>query len=232
MSRFKEQNTMTPLYSNATVLWTEREIEERDALIRTLKATLQEAWMPVNRAIRFVRVETPILTPTSVLQGHIDVGFELLETSRGYLRPETTAGTIAAFHSMWPQAPERRKQMPICVWQAGKSFRDEKNGDAMRATKLRLREFWQLEFQLFAAQDTKANYLLYAANALQRRWGGTFDQAADLPHYSRATLDWHIEGLEVAGLSERTDWPDGIIYEVAIGLDRLMALDTREGKAE
>jgi len=33
-----------------------------------------------------------------------------------------------------------------------------------------------------------------------------------------------MRGLEVAGCSERTDWPEGVVFEVAIGLDRLVAL--------
>jgi hypothetical protein len=45
-----------------------------------------------------------------------------------------------------------------------------------------------------------------------------------LPHYSNHTVDWYINGLEIAGCSVRKDWEDGTVFEVAIGLDRLVAL--------
>lgn len=47
--------------------------------------------------------------------------------------------------------------------------------------------------------------------------------AKDLLAYIE-THDWHLDGLEVAGCSIRKDWPHGIVFEVAIGLDRLVAL--------
>ena len=215
---------MIPLFGNATVLWTEREIEERDALIRLIATIVRDAWQALNPAVTMIRVETPILTPAEHLGGHIAAGFELLGTDRGYLRPETTAGTFAALGALFPQQAQRMKRLPVCLWQAGKSFRDEAHGETMRATKLRLREFWQQEFQLFCRPDTKADYLGAALAALTARFGGEAAPADELPHYSRRTVDWHMRGLEVAGCSERTDWPDGVVFEVAIGLDRLVAL--------
>jgi len=162
---------LTPLFSNATVLWTEREIEERDALIRLIAVIVRDAWQALNPAVTMIRVETPILTPAEHLGGHIKAGFELLGTERGYLRPETTAGTFAAFGAMFPQQAQRVKRLPMCLWQAGKSFRDEAHGETMRATKLRLREFWQQEFQLFCRPDTKADYIGAALEALTARFG-------------------------------------------------------------
>lgn len=214
----------TQLYSNATVMWTETEIEERDALIRLIAATLRDAWTGLNAAVSFHRVETPILTPADHLQGHVEAKFELLATSRGFLRPETTAGTFAALALMFPQEAQMMKRLPICLWQAGKSFRDETHGETMRASKLRLREFWQQEFQLFTRADTRADYLMAGLTALTARFGGEIVTAGDLPHYSRRTLDWHMDGLEVAGFSERTDWPHGIVHEAAVGLDRLVVM--------
>jgi len=48
--------------------------------------------------------------------------------------------------------------------------------------------------------------------------------AAELPHYSRRTVDWHMGDLEVAGCSLRTDFPGLEVTEIAIGLDRLVAM--------
>ncbi|MFZ8477646.1 hypothetical protein ACO1MN_15405, partial [Staphylococcus aureus] len=52
---------------------------------------------------------------------------------------------------------------------------------------------------------------------------GEIIEAAELPHYSIKTLDWEMDGLELAGCSVRKDWPDGLLFEVSIGLDRLLA---------
>lgn len=214
---------MQTLYSNATVMWNEREIEEREALIRQCYQIVREAWTGLNGAVQFQRVETPILTPAEYLKGHVEAGFPMLKCERGVLRPETTAGCIAAFHELFPNQPQRLKRLPYCVWQAGKSFREEDKPETMRASKLRLVEFYQLEFQLFTGATTKAAYLEAALTALVKRFGGEIIEAADLPHYSIKTLDWEMDGLELAGCSVRKDWPDGLLFEVSIGLDRLLA---------
>lgn len=213
---------MRAMFGNATVMWDERELIERDALIQQCVALVSDEWTGMNPAIRFRRVETPTLTPDSELAGHVAEGFPMLDTKRGVLRPETTAGCIAAFHSLFPMANQRAKHMPYCVWQFGKSYRDEDRPDTMRASKLRLVEFHQLEFELFAAADSKADYVGRAINRLAQRFGGEAVVPHDLPHYSRRTVDWEIRGLEVAGASERTDWPEGIVFEVSIGIDRLL----------
>jgi len=89
---------MKSCFSNATVMWNENEIVRRENLIREIPLALHSAWRDLNAVVQMERCETPILTPASQLQEHIDTGFELLNTGhRGYLRPETTAGTYEAF---------------------------------------------------------------------------------------------------------------------------------------
>jgi len=216
---------MEQLYSNATVMWTERDIVEREALVNQCVATLKETWRGMNRAVQFTRVETPIITPAQYLESHEEEGFPMLRCERGNLRPETTRGCIEAFHKLYPQEKNMLKQLPHCVWQFGKSFREETNPETMRASKLRLIEFHQLEFELFASEGTKADYVKKAVDALIDRFGGEWEEVKeDLPHYSRRTVDWYIGDLEVAGCSERTDWEHGIIYEVSIGIDRLLRM--------
>jgi len=215
---------MEQLYSNATVMWTEKELIEREALVNQCVASIKHIWTVMNPQVKFQRVETPIITPGSLLQSHIEEKFPMLQCERGFLRPETTRGCIEAFHKIFPQEKQRNKMLPYCVWQFGKSFREETNPDTMRASKLRLVEFHQLEFELFASEGSKADYILNAVKQLMHRFGGELDEVKDdLPHYSRRTVDWTIEGLEVAGCSERTDWDGGTIYEVSIGIDRLLA---------
>lgn len=215
---------MKQCFTNATVAWDDLEIARRESLITEIPLLLKRQWKGLNNWVDFHRVETPILTPESHLQSHIDAHFELIKASnRGYLRPETTAGTFEALKLRYPQASSLKKRMPLCLWQVGLSFRDEKNAETMRASKLRLVQFYQMEFQLFCSHDTKAPYLEAAIKALTSLYGGEAVVPEDLPHYSRKTIDWMMDGLEVAGLSERTDWEHGVVFEVAIGLDRLVA---------
>ena len=215
---------MKQCYSNATVMWNESEIIRRESLIREIPHLLLSTWQGLNKAVRMERCETPILTPASKLQSHIEAKFELINAgSRGYLRPETTAGTFEAMALKFSNQ-ELNKNLPYCLWQVGLSFRDEKKTDTMRASKLRLVQFYQIEFQLFCSEGTKANYIDAGLNALIDRYGGESQVAEELPHYSVITKDWHMNGLEVAGCSIRKDWKHGIVYEIAIGLDRVVAL--------
>jgi glycyl-tRNA synthetase (class II) len=216
---------MKQCFTNATVAWSELEIVRRENLIREIPLVLEKTWKQLNLAVQFERIETPILTPAKYLQGHIEQKFELINTgTRGYLRPETTAGTFEIINQRFNLIPEKlRKSLPLCVWQVGLSFRDEKNAETMRASKLRLVQFYQMEFQLFCSYGTKAPYLEQAINSLVNLYGGNPEYPEDLPHYSERTIDWMMDGLEVAGLSKRKDWEYGEVYEVAIGLDRLVA---------
>lgn len=215
---------MRTCFTNATVMWDEDEIILRESLVARIPSMLKSAWYDLNPAVQMRRVETPILVPGDRIQGHIDTGFDLIETKRGFMRPETTAGTFEAFKMMFPQEAQMKKRLPFCVWQVGKSFRDEAKPDTMRASKLRLVEFHQMEFQLFASEGTKADYIGAALKRLTDVFGGHAVEADDLPHYSRRTVDWEMDGLEVAGCSIRTDWAHGEVHEVAIGLDRLVAM--------
>jgi hypothetical protein len=219
---------MKTCFSNATVLWTEREILRRESLVREIPALLLDVWRELNPAVQMERVETPILTPAEHLAGHIEAKFELLNAgARGYLRPETTAGTFEAMRMRmrFEGEAQMRKRLPFCMWQVGLSFRDEAKPDTMRTSKLRLVQFYQMEFQLFASHGSKAPYIEVALAELTKRYGGTADVADELPHYSERTTDWHIGELEVAGCSVRKDWPHGVVFEIAVGLDRLVALE-------
>lgn len=221
---------MKQCFSNATVMWNEREILRRESLIHEIPVLLLDVWKDLNPAVNMERVETPILTPADYLQGHIEAKFDLISAGkRGYLRPETTAGTFEAMAMKFPTAgADMKKRLPLCLWQVGLSFRDEATSETMRASKLRLVQFYQMEFQLFASHGSKAPYIETALAELTRVYGGEAIPAEDLPHYSEKTIDWHMDDLEVAGCSIRKDWEHGMVFEVAIGLDRLVAMQMRK----
>lgn len=214
---------MKPL-PNATIMWNEQEIEEREALVRIIPAIIKNAWTALNPAVSMTRVEMPCICATDDFASHLAEGFPVMllhNPPHTMLRPETTASTIAALNIMYPNPNQITKQLPLCLWQVGKSFRNEENSGTMRATKLRLREFYQLEFQLFAMDGTKADFIGAALEALCARFGGEV-VSADCPHYSDGTLDWELGGIEIASCSVRNDWDGGVLFEVSIGLDRLV----------
>jgi hypothetical protein len=224
---------MKTCFSNSTVCWNEFEIARRESLIKEIPILLLDIWRNINPAVKMERCETPIITPYNKLKTHVDANFNLLgvgvgdyrgDDFKGYLRPETTAGTYEIIAQKFPMAERMKKYLPYCLWQAGISFRNEVRGETMRATKLRLTQFYQMEFQLFASQGTMAPYLEMALESLIKQYGGKIAKPVDIPHYSEKTIDWMINDLEVAGLSIRKDWPHGMVFEVSIGLDRLVAL--------
>jgi len=214
---------MKPL-ANATIMWNEQEIEERESLVRIIPSVIKSAWSELNSAVKMTRVEMPCICNTSDFASHMGEGFPVMllhNPPHTMLRPETTASTIAALNIMYPNPNQITKQLPLCLWQVGKSFRNEENSGTMRSTKLRLREFYQIEFQLFTRDGTMADYIGSALDALRKRFGGEI-VTADTPHYSDMTLDWELDGIEVASCSIRNDWSGGKLFEVSIGLDRLV----------
>jgi glycyl-tRNA synthetase len=223
--------------------WTEAEIELRDVAVARLQRTLRETLLGINRAWAFHRVEGPTIAPRSEISsayGADDLWMLQAGIAGGEaaMRAETTATSYAyARHLL-----KTGHRMPLCVWQAGKSYRRETNDGASPA-KLRFLEFWQLEFQCLYALGTKADYRtpVLAALAAESAWlvgAETRTVPSDrLPAYSEETLD--IEAwcptknrwFEVASVSIRKDFADDVrVLEVAFGLDRLVELRGWEDK--
>ena len=194
---------------------------------------LRNALVGINGAWQFERVEGPTLTP----QEHVNPEYDetdlfMLQAKiagrSASMRAETTASSYAyARHLLRSGA----RKMPLCVWQAGKSYRREQN-DGARASTLRFNEFWQCEFQCIYRTDTKADYASGAIPAVQYAiaalvGGETRVVPSDrLPGYSTQTDDiecmWRGAWKEMASVSRRTDFEGASVLEIAVGLDRLV----------
>lgn len=225
------------------VFYNERDIMARQIITRLITAKLSDALTGLNRAVRFMRVETPIATSHTVLLDHLKTGFKPVTAFEGerFLRPETTGGTYAAFEQMWPVESQRKKQVPLVIWQVGKSFRNEQNRPY---AELRFKEFYHLEYQLIASHGSEAPYFEACLDAAMAAIGEVCNAApsaktaagriikeapvgqADLAHYSQRTIDILLgrAETEVAAISDRTDLPGYMVIETSIGLDRLTAL--------
>jgi glycyl-tRNA synthetase len=240
---------MENLYDvNGLVFWTERQVKLRERFRDYFVDTLRDTLRSINGAWQFTGIEAPILTPRPFINKNYTDEDVYATSGNLVLRPETTPGTYKFIRTRLDDSNSGVKP-PVCVWQIGKSFRQEQD----QVTKnVRLKEFYQLEFQCVFTDDTKDDYH-------ERLLEPTAKMIADmvnlpvritpsdrLPDYSLKTIDveaWTDDKwLELASLSLRKDFPGTakftakgkvieknlLVAEVAIGVDRCVhAFDVR-----
>ncbi len=231
---------------NSLVHWEEREINMRDHMVRFFSEEVRTFLRSVNPAWDVRRVEAPALTPRALVSdaytnADIWVQERLTETDLPLvLRPETTPSTYVYMQHILGNHSKTR--LPLCVWQAGRSHRREQE----QATKhMRLKEFWQLEFQCAYTADSGNDYHAAALEPVRRMIAALIPfptrivPSDRLPAYSQTTVDVEVDNgdkwMEVCSISRRTDFPeryrtqpkkgpaieqDVLVLEIAIGLDR------------
>jgi glycyl-tRNA synthetase len=200
----------------------------------------------VNPAWDIRRVEAPALTPRPLISdaytnADIWAQEQLTETEAPLvLRPETTPSTYVYMQHILGN--HSRTRLPLCVWQAGRSYRREQE----QPTKhMRLKEFWQLEFQCAYTADSGNDYHAASLEPVRRMIAAIIPfptrivPSDRLPAYSQTTVDVEVDNgdkwMEVCSISRRTDFParyrtqpkkgpaveqDVLVLEIAIGLDR------------
>ena len=241
---------MIPLYQvNGLVHWTGREIEARERMIGFFGSEVGAFLREQNKAWEIERVEAPIMLPrTMVNPNYTDEDlwvFAQHDPDEPHLvaRPETTPSTYAYMvHRLQSHAGVR---LPYCCWQVGKSFRAEQDKVLKH---MRLKEFYQMEFQCAYGADTMNDYhgkclesvrkMLAQATGLPTR----IVESDRLPDYSLTTMDVEVDTgerwMEVCSISKRKDFPiknrfqgkdkawketDVLVLEIAIGIDRTVA---------
>ena len=237
---------MKPLYHiNGLVHWTQAEIHARERM----QARFSEdvfAWLrSENPAWRFDRVEAPIMIPRSMINPNYTNDdlwvFHQHDENEPELvaRPETTPSTYAWMVDQLQG--HNGVRLPWCVWQSGKSFRAEQD---QVLKNMRLKEFYQMEFQCAYSEDTANDYHAGCLEPMRRILGSALGLptrvvASDrLPSYSLTTMDVEVDTgerwMEVCSISKRTDFPiknryqgkkgivetNIVVLEIAIGLDR------------
>ena len=244
---------------NGLVFWPEREVRLRERARDYFAEELTRALLETNPAWRVLMVESPLLTPRELLNvnyteediwaqaAHDETGSQLA------LRPETTPGTYAYMQHLLNTHSGIKP--PFCVWTAGKSFRREQ----VQPTKhMRLKEFYQQEFQCLYTADTMNDYhsaILEPVCRMVRDFvmlPTRIVPSDRLPSYSQITMDIEVDNgdkwMEVCSISRRTDFPqkltfqgkkgtvekDALVLEIAIGLDRIIYnwLEARRGAAQ
>jgi glycyl-tRNA synthetase len=231
---------------NALVHWEEHEIDARDHLIRYFSSEIRTHLTSINPAWDVRRVEAPTLVPRAAIsEAYTNADIWAQETLASgeaelVLRPETTPSTYVYMQHLLNN--HTRTKLPLCVWQAGRSYRREQ----AQATKhMRLKEFWQMEFQCAFTADTGMDYLAATVEPVRKMIASVVHlptrivPSDRLPAYSLSTMDVEVENpdkwMEVCSISKRTDFPqsfvsvdkkgqhrehDVVVLEIAIGLDR------------
>jgi len=237
---------LNPFEINGLVFWSEDEIRLRETFRDYFARTLQAHLLALNPQWKFFFVEAPLLTPRDLLNVNYtadDIWFQaekMGDSGRQLaLRPETTPGSYA--YAQYLLNNHTGVQPPFVVWQAGKSFRRE----IIQPTKhMRLKEFYQQEFQAIYTADTGLDYQEAMLEPIRKMIASMIHlptrlvESDRLPTYSLRTMDVEVwngdKWMEVCSISKRTDFPekltfqakkgivekDALVLEVAIGLDR------------
>lgn len=207
---------------NGLKFWTEEQISLRDGFVPTIYHHLKTHLLSKNSAFQFVRVEAPCLTPKELIQYAPNDYFTVTDTLA--LRPETTMGSYIAAEQLLNPHSGIKYRLPLVVWQHGKSFRNEQD---KTEKNMRLKEFYQLEFQIIFSESTKADYyegIVEAVRTVIMHVTGVVPKVLPsdrLPYYSEVTMDVEVNGMEICSISKRKDFQYPVI-EVAIGTDRLV----------
>jgi glycyl-tRNA synthetase len=238
---------MNPLYNvNGLMFWTAKEIRLRENLSRYFSEEISAELLKINPQWQIHQVESPLLTPRDLLNPNytdFDIWAQEDPDGEGFalaLRPETTPGSyVYAQHLLNSHSGTKP---PFVVWQSGKSFRREQDS----VTKnVRLKEFYQQEFQCIYAADTANDYHAAILEPVRKMIADQLSlptrlaTSDRLPSYSEITTDVEVfngdKWMEVCSISRRTDFTekarftgkggtvvekDLLVLEVAIGLDR------------
>jgi len=224
---------------NGLVFWSEEEIRIRNMFVSHMVSAVQNCLLSMNQAFKIIQCEAPILTPKELINsgysgGDIfsaDYPFALIA-----LRPETTMGSYAYAKHILSSYHKPNYKLPICVWQHGKSFRKEQD----QPTKfMRLKEFYQLEFQILFSKSTSKDYYPEIVEAVKKNLSELLNRTDNqtqmvcyatpsdrLPDYSDETTDIVFgsdiqNAMEICSISRRKDFDTDIRnIEVAIGTDR------------
>jgi glycyl-tRNA synthetase len=215
---------MESLYEkNGLIFWTQEEIKLRRMFEDYFSAEILKSLRQQNAAFQLIQVEAPLLTPREFInKGYTEEDIYVFEDLA--LRPETTMGSFAYAKHIMSGYNEIKQKPPVVIFQHGKSFRREQD----QSTKfMRLKEFYQLEFQIIFGATTANDYStkLYpdVLNAISNMIGECRIEASDrLPDYSEETTDIVCvkSDMEVCSMSKRKDLEGYKVIEIAIGTDR------------
>ena len=217
---------MENLYNrNGLIFWSQEEIKLRRLFEDYFSSEILNSLRKQNFAFQSIQIEAPLLTPREFVNINY-TNDDMWAIDDLVLRPETTIGSYQYAKMLLSGYNDIKYKPPIVVWQHGKSFRREQD----QPTKfMRLKEFYQLEFQIIFSEKTANDYsiLLYpeVCNLISNMIGDCRIETSDrIPDYSEETIDiiCNKTDMEVCSMSKRKDFDGFKVIEIAIGTDRLI----------
>lgn len=210
---------------NGLFFWFSEAIELRESFEKRIASAVLKSLRKQNAAFHLMKVEAPLLTPKELINPGYTAD-QVFTFEDLVLRPETTMGSFEYAKHILSGYNEVKERVPIVIYQHGKSFRREQD----QPTRfMRLKEFYQLEFQIIFSEKTENDYTkaLYpdVLKMLTELIGECRLEASDrLPDYSTETMDVICvkNDMEVCSMSKRTDYPGYKVIEIAVGTDRLL----------
>jgi glycyl-tRNA synthetase len=214
---------------NGFEVYEEREIERRGHVVRVMSMVVEGVLRGLNRAWRFHRIESPVIESPGVGCGD----YELWKVTDGCVERTLRAETTRGSYDYGRRRIAAGERPPVCVWQAGKSFRIEQ--DVPRKF-IKRKEFYQLEFQCIYTPDSFCDYYAHLLQGVREGLSRMVKPpvrivASDrLPGYSTETMDIEADmgdrWMELASISRRKDFGDNLLVaEVSIGLDRVIGCE-------
>jgi glycyl-tRNA synthetase len=235
---------------NGLMFWNAREIRLRRRFEEHFAAEMQTILLGENSAWRFVQFEGPQLTPRDLInpnytnddvwvqqadeETYVEEGPDGLGgpnmNNWSYrpdgdlvLRPETTPSSYV--YAQYLLNTYSGAKPPFVVWQSGKSFRREQD----QVTKnMRLKEFYQQEFQCIYTTETMNDYQEAVLEPVRKMIGEMVGlptrivESERLPSYSLRTMDveCNMSGrwMELCSISKRTDFPQKARFETKKGI--------------
>ncbi len=217
---------MEKIYSpNGLVFWNEKEIEMREHVVDVIKWNLQDFLIKINPAFNFIRCEASILTPNELIsENYTDE--DVFRVDDLTLRPETTMWSYEYAKVVLNNHYKPKTRLPVVIRQHWKSFRKEQD---KTLSNMRLKEFYQLEFQIIFSKETDFDYYPLIVERVEKiidwmlNWAYTIESDR-LPSYSEITTDVCLKetDMEICSISKRNDFEWANVIEVAIGTDRVV----------
>jgi glycyl-tRNA synthetase len=214
---------METLYErNGLIFWDQEAIQTRRMCEKHFVFKLTQCLKSQNRGFDFLQIEAPILTPSQFVNPQYTPEDIFVTSDELVLRPETTMGSYA--YANWLLTHHKGIRLPFVVWQHGLSFRREQD----QVTKnMRLKQFYQLEFQIMFSPSTANDYSIKMIPAVRTMIADLIgpcrvEPSDRLPNYAEWTQDvvHEASNMEVCSMSKRKDFPGASVLEVAIGTDR------------
>ena len=217
---------MENLYDkNGLIFWNQEEIKLRRMLEDYFSAEILSSLRKQNPAFQMMQVEAPTMIPKELINKNYTEE-DVWSFGDLALRPETTAGSYLYAKYIMSGYYEIKQKPPIVIYQHGKSYRREQDSSL---NKMRLKEFYQLEFQIIFGATTLNDYSLKlypdVCNAISNMIGPCRMELSDrLPDYSEETMDiiCNKSDMEVCSMSKRKDLEGYKVIEIAIGTDRCL----------